>query len=264
MLPFPPASPKQAAPCLSHTARLLFPVIPLLNRPPRTKTDPGPDCWGSPAHGSSRSPAVFRLLSRAFSHRLRPGGQEQGPGTLGPKGLSRGGPRPRLASRGGSRAAAAGGGAEARTPAAGAAGGTREAPGLGTQGPGPPGAASSTLAFPCCRPSRARARCGKGEEVNPSCHHTGRSWKGHTLRQETPRSPQPRPEKPDTISRPSIPSPAPHQVVVLLIIAHEIILHVRHLGREGGGGGEIGDNLLPQCSAARRVTPSFSSPSCGF
>lgn len=31
------------------------------------------------------------------------------------------------------------------------------------------------------------------------------------------------------------PLPAPHQVVVLLIIAHEIILHVRHLGRRGEG-----------------------------
>lgn len=30
--------------------------------------------------------------------------------------------------------------------------------------------------------------------------------------------------------------PAPYQVVVLLIIAHEIILHVRHLGRRTGGG----------------------------
>lgn len=29
--------------------------------------------------------------------------------------------------------------------------------------------------------------------------------------------------------------PEPHQVVVLLIIAHEIILHVRHLGRRGEG-----------------------------
>lgn len=70
---------------------------------------------------------------------------------------------------------------------------------------------------------------------------------------ERPRPPLPRLLKPETTSSPRVLFPAPHQVVVLLIIAHEIILHVRHLGWDGErGGGEIGDNLLPQSSAAQR------------
>lgn len=44
--------------------------------------------------------------------------------------------------------------------------------------------------------------------------------------------------------------PAPYQIVVLLIIAHEIILHVRHLGRRTGGGRRRGQPLLPQPRAA--------------
>lgn len=44
--------------------------------------------------------------------------------------------------------------------------------------------------------------------------------------------------------------PAPYQIVVLLIIAHEIILHVRHLGRRTGGGRRRGRPLLPEARAA--------------
>lgn len=114
---------------------------------------------------------------------------------------------------------------------------------------GTPFAASFTLPSPMLE-KRGPGRCGKGEEVNPSCHCTGSGWKEHMFYGEKSQPPLPRPLKPDTTSSPRSPSLAPHQVVVLLIIAHEIILHVRHLGRAGGGGGEIGDNLLPQSSAA--------------
>lgn len=100
---------------------------------------------------------------------------------------------------------------------------------------GTPFGGSFTLPSPMLE-KQGPGRCGKGEEVNPSCHCTRRGWKEHMFYGERPRPPLPQLLKPDTTSRPRGPSPAPHQVVVLLIIAHEIILHVRHLGREGEGG----------------------------
>lgn len=100
---------------------------------------------------------------------------------------------------------------------------------------GTPFAASAPLPSPMLK-KQGPGRCGKGEEVNPSCHCTGRGWKEHMFYGGRQRPPLPWSLKPDTTSSPRGPSPAPHQVVVLLIIAHEIILHVRHLGREGGRG----------------------------
>lgn len=98
-----------------------------------------------------------------------------------------------------------------------------------------PFAASFTLPSPMLE-KQGPGRCGNGEEVNPSCHCTGRSWKEHMFYGERPRPPRPWPLKLATTSSSRGPSPAPHQVVVLLIIAHEIIFHVRHLGQEGGRG----------------------------
>lgn len=117
---------------------------------------------------------------------------------------------------------------------------------------GTPFAASFTLPSPILE-KQGPARCVKEEEINPSCHCTGRDWKKHMFYGERPRSPLYQPLKPGTTLNPRVPSPPPHQVVVLLIIAHEIILHVRHLGRDGGReGGETGDNLLPQSSTTQR------------
>lgn len=99
---------------------------------------------------------------------------------------------------------------------------------------GTPFAASFTLPSPMLE-KQGPARCRK-EEINPSCHCTGREGKKHMFYGERPRSPLSQPLKPDTTLNPRVPSPPPHQVVVLLIIAHEIILHVRHLGRDGGRG----------------------------
>lgn len=76
---------------------------------------------------------------------------------------------------------------------------------------------------------------------------------------EKSQPPLPRPLKPDTTSSPRGPSLAPHQVVVLLIIAHEIILHVRHLGRAGGEGEEkLETTSSHNPPRLRDVTPSFS------
>ena len=72
----------------------------------------------------------------------------------------------------------------------------------------------------------AGTQCEKREEVYSSCHCIGRGWKEHMFYGERPRPPLPRLLKPETTSSPRVLFPAPHQVVVLLIIAHEIILHV--------------------------------------
>lgn len=98
-----------------------------------------------------------------------------------------------------------------------------------------PSAASLPLPSPT-QEKQGPGQCGNGEEVKPSCHCTWRSWKEHMFHGERPRPPLPRPLKTETPSSPRDPSPPPHQVVVLLIIAHEIIFHVRHLGRERGRG----------------------------
>lgn len=123
---------------------------------------------------------------------------------------------------------------------------------------GTPSAGSFTLPSPMLE-KQGPGRCGKGEEVNPSCHCTRRGWKEHMFYRERPRPPLSQLLKPDTTSNPRGPSPAPHQVVVLLIIAHEIILHVRHLGREGVGEEKLETTSSHNPSRLGGVTASFSS-----
>lgn len=183
--------------------------------------------------GSSKAPQLSDP-SAGICTRAVPGGRGGPPRNAGPEGQSRG--LDPLTAPAAARAV----GEEVAAPRTGrrrpeAPESTKEAPGLGAQCPRPPKAASSPLPSPM-REKQGPRQCGNGEEVNPSCHCTWRSWKEHMSDGERPRPPLPWPLRPETPSRPRGPSPAPHQVVVLLIIAHEIIFHVRHLGRERGRG----------------------------
>lgn len=161
----------------------------------------------------------------------------------------RAGGSPEAALRGRPAAPAGGGGPEAD--AGRAAGQTRGA------GPGPPPAPPPLPQAGGAGPGRA----GTGRPAGPVTAPGDAA--GTRAAGRGPRPTPPRPRKPDAVSSPTVPSPASHQVVVLLIIAHEIILHVRHLGREGGGGGKLETTSSHNPPRLGGVAPGFSSPSSG-
>ena len=202
--------------------------------------------------GAGRSPSLWTPVPafRTLSIQVWRGDRKAGPERAEP------GPRPLKGPQNGSRDRDEAMRTWRRSP--GVPLQTKEALGFGAQRSGPPSLPPLPSLPPCWR-NRARARCGKGEEVNSSCHCIGRGWKEHMFYGERPRPPLPRLLKPETTSSPRVLFPAPHQVVVLHIIAHEIILHVRHLGWDGGRGEEkLETTSSHNPPRLRGVTPSFS------